>query len=106
MIINNILEFQIITLIIKLKGSSGIQFLNIMQIINSIICAIKGHHYPIKWTRDKMPNGEIVESGMADLYQPCSRCGKMQSDKHLYDIEKMFWNICEELKDIKRTLQK
>lgn len=68
-----------------------------------IICSIRGHRYPIKWSRERWPNGEAVETGVADTNQPCNRCGVLNADK-IADFEKMFWNIADDLRLIKEKL--
>lgn len=68
-----------------------------------IWCFIRGHRYPIKWTKEKWPNGETVETGMADTKNPCFRCGQF-SENPIIDIEKMFWGIASDINEIKKKL--
>ena len=64
-----------------------------------IWCSIRGHKYPIKWSKEKWPNGEEVETGMADTKNPCFRCGQF-AENPIIDIEKMFFGISNRLDNI------
>ena len=76
---------------------------NKIKVFSSIWCFIFGHKYPIKWSKEKWPNGEESECGMADTKNPCFRCGHF-AENPIIDIEKMYWNIVDDLKKIKEKL--
>lgn len=74
------------------------------KIFANIWCFIFGHKYPIKWEKEKWPNGEEAEVGMADTKNPCFRCGRF-AENPVIDIERMFWGIAADLVKIKKKLQ-